>query len=111
LTTPEPTTAPNPTPNPVPTPDVNPGTNPVPPPTNQTPAPPVDNELVNNHQNRENIINEILTMGFNRAEIEQALVAAFYDKERAIDYLLNGIPENVLNDLSGIEMFFNVKEL
>ena len=40
-------------------------------------------------------------MGFQRAQIEQALVAAYYDKERAIDYLLNGIPENILNDLSG----------
>lgn len=44
-------------------------------------------------------------MGFQRIEIEQALTAAFYNKERAIDYLINGIPENVLNDMAG-NIFF-----
>lgn len=75
----------------------------TPPPTNVTPPPtqPIDNELIANHQNRENIINEIMNMGFERLQVEQALTAAYYDKARAIDYLLNGIPENVLNDLSG----------
>lgn len=57
--------------------------------------------MISNHQNRETIINEILGMGFQRLEIEQALTAAYFNKERAIDYLLNGIPENILNDLSG----------
>ena len=88
---------------PTPPPNVNPLTTP-PPPTQPTPSPtpaPVDNELVANHQNRENIINEILSMGFQRIEIEQALAAAFYNKERAIDYLINGIPQNILNDLAG----------
>lgn len=47
-------------------------------------------------------------MGFDRAQIEQALVAAYYDKERTIDYLLNGIPENVLNDLSGKKISFMI---
>jgi len=87
---------------------MNPGTNVIPPPQQPVPTPqqPVDNELINNHQNRENIINEILGMGFQRAEIEQALAAAFYDKERAVDYLLNGIPENILSDLSGKQVLF-----
>lgn len=90
------------------TPNMNPGTNVIPPPQQPVPTPqqPVDNELINNHQNRENIINEILGMGFQRAEIEQALAAAFYDKERAVDYLLNGIPENILSDLSGKQVLF-----
>lgn len=57
--------------------------------------------MIANHQNRENIINEILSMGFERLAIEQALTAAYFNKERAIDYLINGIPENVVNDLSG----------
>lgn len=30
-------------------------------------------------------------MGFDRAIVEQSLEAAFYNKERAIDYLLNVI--------------------
>lgn len=90
------------------TPNMNPGTNVIPPSQQPVPTPqqPVDNELINNHQNRENIINEILGMGFQRAEIEQALAAAFYDKERAVDYLLNGIPENILSDLSGKQVLF-----
>lgn len=43
-----------------------------------------------------------MLMGFERPQIEQALRAAFFNKERAIDYLLNGIPQNLLNDLSSI---------
>ena len=39
--------------------------------------------------NKEAVIAELMTMGFDRPSIEQALAAAFYNKERAIDYLLN----------------------
>ena len=95
-----PLTPTNPIPNP--TPNVNPVTPGQPTPT---PGPQVQNELISNHQNRENIIQEILSMGFVRVEVEQALTAAFYNKERAIDYLINGIPENVLNELSGKYFF------
>ena len=35
-------------------------------------------------------------MGFQRAEIDRAMRAAFYNPDRAIDYLLNGIPDSVL---------------
>ncbi|KAK0725892.1 hypothetical protein B0H67DRAFT_142859, partial [Lasiosphaeris hirsuta] len=34
-------------------------------------------------------------MGFERAEIDKAMRAAFYIPERAIDYLLNGIPADL----------------
>lgn len=44
---------------------------------------------------RENTIREMENMGFARPEIERALRAAFFNPDRAIEYLLNGIPENV----------------
>lgn len=35
------------------------------------------------------------SMGFERSQIDLAMRAAFYNSERAIEYLLNGIPESV----------------
>lgn len=43
----------------------------------------------------EAVITEMQAMGFERPEIERALRAAFYNPDRAIEYLLNGIPENI----------------
>jgi len=40
----------------------------------------------------------MLSMGFPRPEIEAALRAAYYNSERAIEYLLTGIPENLQAD-------------
>ena len=34
-------------------------------------------------------------MGFARAEIDRAMRAAYFNPNRAVDYLLNGIPESV----------------
>lgn len=36
-----------------------------------------------------------MTMGFPREECVAALRAAFFDGNRAVEYLLNGIPENI----------------
>ncbi|KAI6715970.1 hypothetical protein JHW43_001467 [Diplocarpon mali] len=40
-------------------------------------------------------IAEMESMGFERSQIDAAMRAAFYNSERAIEYLLNGIPENL----------------
>ncbi|KAI9645971.1 UV excision repair protein rad23 [Ciborinia camelliae] len=43
-------------------------------------------------------IAEMQAMGFERSQIDMAMRAAFYNSERAIEYLLNGIPENLLQE-------------
>lgn len=40
-------------------------------------------------------INELMSMGFPRDQCVEALRAAYNNVERAVEYLLNGIPENV----------------
>ncbi|EHY57022.1 UV excision repair protein rad23 [Exophiala dermatitidis] len=43
----------------------------------------------------ESTIREMESMGFGRPEIERALRAAYFNPDRAIEYLLSGIPENI----------------
>ena len=40
-------------------------------------------------QNREATVQELMLMGFDRADVERALSAAYYNTDRAVDYLLN----------------------
>jgi len=41
---------------------------------------------------------EMESMGFERSQIDLAMRAAFFNSERAIEYLLTGIPENLLQE-------------
>ena len=90
-----------------PAPQPNPAAAPANPPQTPTPAQPQtatagaegggfnDPSAMFMGDRREETIREMENMGFARPEIERALRAAFFNPDRAIEYLLSGIPENV----------------
>ncbi|KAL4807836.1 XPC-binding domain-containing protein [Aspergillus unguis] len=50
--------------------------------------------LLSGSQSQE-AISQMENMGFERADINRAMRAAFFNPDRAIEYLLSGIPENI----------------
>lgn len=70
--------------------------------------------------NHEEVINAIQNMGYPREEVISALKKSFYDPDRAVEYLCNGIPDDIEQaaidgDLNGsfkkIQMLFFICNL
>ncbi|KAK4204372.1 XPC-binding domain-containing protein [Triangularia verruculosa] len=62
---------------------------------NRTGGAPSDPSALAMGQQRQEAIANMEAMGFERSQIDAAMRAAFFNPERAVEYLLNGIPENV----------------
>ncbi|KAE8164988.1 hypothetical protein BDV40DRAFT_286470 [Aspergillus tamarii] len=93
-----------PAPAPVPAPSTN-SSAPAPP---ATPSPPGatqpsdaafnDPSALLSGSQGEAVISRMESMGFPRDDINRAMRAAFFNPNRAIEYLLNGIPENIQHE-------------
>jgi len=84
---PAPTAASNPVPSTIPA-------TPTPAPATQAEPAQTDSSMAMGAA-REGAITEMMAMGFERSQIDAALRAAFFNVDRAVEYLLTGIPENV----------------
>lgn len=95
----KPAPAPAPTPSPAPQPVAapSPSPSPAPGPTTSSPSPATGGDGAGGNgmmsaEELESTLTELQSMGFDRDKCMQALRAAFYNPDRAVDYLLNGIP-------------------
>ncbi|KAF7639924.1 hypothetical protein Mgra_00000362 [Meloidogyne graminicola] len=66
--------------------------------------PPKDNKKAEVPAEHQQAVDNITAMGYPREEVVRALKAAFFNADRAVEYLCNGIPEGLnLNQAAGGE--------
>ncbi|KAG2201596.1 hypothetical protein INT46_007747 [Mucor plumbeus] len=58
-----------------------------------------DNSLVTGSQ-LDSVIQNLMEMGFEREQCARALRASFNNPDRAVEYLFNGIPQNILDEMN-----------
>ncbi|KAG2202386.1 hypothetical protein INT47_008857 [Mucor saturninus] len=67
--------------------------------TNTTPTTETDSQLVTGTQ-LDGVIQNMMEMGFEREQCVRALRASFNNPDRAVEYLFNGIPQNILDEMN-----------